>query len=88
MAGQSCFSLVRTPMDTGPEAPSPEVVRLGRSQQGHLESRADSVGGRALGPGAFALIISSAYVSYGRLLQYLLNNQPRNSIVQDKNEKH
>lgn len=72
-------------MDAGPEAPSPGVVRLGRSQQGHLESRADSVGGRALGPGAVALITSSASVSCGaRLLQYLLNNQPRNSIVQDK----
>lgn len=85
MAEQSGFSLVRTPMDAGSEAPSPEVVRPGRSQQGHLESRADSVGGRALGSGAVALIISSAYVSSGaRLLQYLLNNQPRNSIVQDK----
>ena len=30
-----------------------------------------------------------ACVSSGaRLLQYLLNNQPRNGIVQDKNEKH
>lgn len=65
--------------------PPQRWLDLGGAQQGHLESRADYVGGRALGPGAVALIISSAYVSNGaRLLQYLLNNQPRNSIVQDK----
>lgn len=65
--------------------PPQRWLDLGGAQQGHLESGADYVGGRALGPGAVALIISSAYVSYGaRLLQYLLNNQPRNSIVQDK----
>lgn len=45
------------PLILGPEAPSLGVARLGKDQQGHLESWAETVGGSVPGPGAVALII-------------------------------
>lgn len=85
MAGQSCFSLIRTSTGTGPEAPSPEVVRLGRSPTGAPGVRGRLCGWQSPGPwGCCSDNILSLRQLRGRLLQYLLNNQPRNSIVQDK----
>lgn len=69
--------------------PPQRWLDLGGAQQGHLESGADYVGGRALGPGAVALIISSAYVSYGPAsCNICLTISPETALFRTKNEKH
>lgn len=84
-----------TPLKSGlpripdPKGPSPEVTGLGRGRQGDPESPGKNL--EASGPwdqGCSSDNTPTCVSCPSRLLEYLLSNQPRNSIVQDKNTKH